>query len=91
MGNKPYKPIYECKAIYDYKPLCLRVEFKEPKMIDNVPHISHGYLDYNRFRVDEIDGIKFFVVERSFSNKREDVYLRFDEIDNFSVTYQRGD
>ena len=75
---------------YDfYKPLCLRVEFKEPKIIDNVEHVSHGYLDYVGFTVEEIEDVKFLVVKRAFSNKREDVYLRFDEIDNFTITYQR--
>ena len=75
---------------YDfYKPLCLRVEFKEPKIIDNVAHVSHGYLDYVGFIVEEIEGVKFLIVKRAFSNKREDVYLRFDEIDNFAITYQR--
>ena len=77
---------------YDYyKLLCIRVECKEPKIIDNTAITSHSYFDYDGFTIEEIGGVKFLVVKRAFSDKREDIYLRFDEIDNFTITYKRSD
>lgn len=75
---------------YDYyKPICIRVECKEPKIIDNTAITSHSYFDYDGFTIEEVGGVKFLVVKRAFSDKREDVYLRFDEINNFAITHQR--
>jgi len=75
---------------YDYyKPLCITIETKEPKLVDNTAITTHSYFDYDGFIIEEIGGVKFLVVKRAFSDKREYIYLRFDDIDNFTITHKR--
>lgn len=77
-----------------YKPFTITVKYKEPKIFDKTYYITHGYLDYTGMDIQEIAGVKFLVIFREYSNKRETVHIRFDEIDSFTITYQkrmRGD
>lgn len=72
-----------------YKPVSITVKYKEPKIYGKDNYMSHGYLDYTGMDIEEIAGVKFLVIFREYSNKRETVHIRFDEIDSFTITYQK--
>lgn len=72
-----------------YKPFSITVKYKEPKIIHNNKYITHGYLDYTGMDTEEIAGVKFLVIFREYSNKRETIHIRFNEIESFTITYLR--
>lgn len=72
-----------------YKPFSITIKYKEPKIIDNNKFVTHGYLEYTGMNIEKIAGVKFLVIFREYSNKREAIHIRFDEIDSFTITYQK--